>query len=247
VSFGDQLGVAGLVMSFLGIGITILWPGQRWIGWTCIGVAALLLFGWASVEITEKFERKLPSAVATQPSTTVQPRANPATDKQATPKANPKPHTLPPHLEVGLILGADKGMGIDAIVDCKKPIYTCLSEAEVRHTRLVFDVGAKAWARLIFQVNNIGGSKLLNSVTHIESPNPISIEFAPHPDASRLPRNVLDLRTADIFPFSIAQSGLDIPLDIVVPVGVGDFDLNVNTFGDNMVSEKRNYHFEVKR
>jgi hypothetical protein len=45
MSFGDWIGIAGLAMAFVGIGIPIVFPNKRWIGWTFLGVGgALVLF-----------------------------------------------------------------------------------------------------------------------------------------------------------------------------------------------------------
>lgn len=97
-------------------------------------------------------------------------------------------------------------------------------------------------------MRNIGNAKIENSKTHIDSPNPISIEFAPRPDPQRLPRNVLDIFDSNgIVQFSISKADTDIPLDITVPQVVQKFDLNLNSFGDNMVANKRSYHFTVVR
>jgi hypothetical protein len=157
-------------------------------------------------------------------------------------------HPSPPELEIGLVLGADKGIGIDAIVDCAKPIYTCLSEDQLKDAHLDFDAGEKGWARLILRIKNVGGSELLKPVTHIESPNPISIDYAPRPDPSRLPRNVLDVyEDHSIYPFAISKAQTALPLDIVVPAAVDQFDININVFGNNMESRKRTFHFRVKR
>jgi hypothetical protein len=57
-----------------------------------------------------------------------------------------QPTATPPRVEIGLVLGADKGSGIDSIVDCKKLMYTCLSQGEVRKAHQpLFSVGAKRW------------------------------------------------------------------------------------------------------
>jgi len=153
-----------------------------------------------------------------------------------------------PQLEIGLVLGADKGIGIDSIVDCSNPRYTCFSEEELKTARLIFDVGNKGWGRLIFRFKNIGGEKLLHPVTHIESSEPISIESATRPNPARFPRNVLDISDAsDIYPFSIADAQAALPVDITVPPSVSRFDLRLNTFSENMQSHKASFHFEVKR
>ena len=50
MSLGDRLGIAGLVVALLGIGITILWPEKKWVGWLCLGVAGLLILLWVLAE-----------------------------------------------------------------------------------------------------------------------------------------------------------------------------------------------------
>lgn len=51
MSIGDHLGWWGLIVGVIGIGTTILWPTQKWIGWLCIGVAALLIISWGALAI----------------------------------------------------------------------------------------------------------------------------------------------------------------------------------------------------
>ncbi|HEV1994508.1 MAG TPA: hypothetical protein VGR03_09260 [Candidatus Acidoferrum sp.] len=51
MSLGDRLGIAGLVVAFFGIGITVLWPDQKWIGWLCLGIAGLLILLWFLMEL----------------------------------------------------------------------------------------------------------------------------------------------------------------------------------------------------
>jgi hypothetical protein len=50
--FGDQLGIAGLIVAVLGIGIAILWP-RKAVGWACIVVAVILCGWWGVLEIRE--------------------------------------------------------------------------------------------------------------------------------------------------------------------------------------------------
>lgn len=61
MSRGDRLGIAGLISACIGIGITILWPTVRWIGWVAIVIAVALIVGWGVLEI--KRSRQLPSFV----------------------------------------------------------------------------------------------------------------------------------------------------------------------------------------
>lgn len=61
MSRGDRLGIAGLILACIGIGITILWPTARWIGWVAIAVAVGLIVAWGILEIRRP--RQLPSFV----------------------------------------------------------------------------------------------------------------------------------------------------------------------------------------
>ena len=61
MSRGDRLGISGLILACVGIGITILWPTARWIGWLAIVVAVALIVGWGILEI--KRPRQLPSFI----------------------------------------------------------------------------------------------------------------------------------------------------------------------------------------
>lgn len=58
MALGDRLGVAGLILSFIGLGITILWPTKRWIGWTCVAVAAVLCLAWGGIEWRQRNAQK---------------------------------------------------------------------------------------------------------------------------------------------------------------------------------------------
>lgn len=53
MSRGDRLGIAGLILALIGIGIAVLWPTVRWIGWLAIIAAIVLCVRWALLE----FER----------------------------------------------------------------------------------------------------------------------------------------------------------------------------------------------
>jgi len=61
MSLGDRLGIAGLTAAFIGIGIAILWPTVRWIGWIAIFVAVGLVICWGVLEL--KRPKKVPSFV----------------------------------------------------------------------------------------------------------------------------------------------------------------------------------------
>jgi hypothetical protein len=61
MSRGDRLGIAGLVLALVGIGIAVLWPTERWIGWVAILVATGLVVYWGVLEL--KRPKQLPSFV----------------------------------------------------------------------------------------------------------------------------------------------------------------------------------------
>ena len=50
MSFGDRLGLAGVILTFVGIAIAILWPSKRWTGWVSLGMAVIMIFGWVWFE-----------------------------------------------------------------------------------------------------------------------------------------------------------------------------------------------------
>jgi heme/copper-type cytochrome/quinol oxidase subunit 2 len=162
------------------------------------------------------------------------------------PKASP---LSGPQIDIGVALGADKGIGVDSIIDCSKPIYQCLDESQITGEILPLDLGSKNWARLIFRLKNVGETKLVNSSVHIESPSAISINYAPAPNPSRLPRNVLEVPSngMDIQPFSISKGDYAVPIDVTVPSGLNDVEINVKVFGDNMAAHELDAKFTVIR
>jgi hypothetical protein len=50
MSFGDRLGLAGLVMALVAIAVSILWPSKKWIGWLSLSVAVILMLSWGWTE-----------------------------------------------------------------------------------------------------------------------------------------------------------------------------------------------------
>jgi hypothetical protein len=52
MEFADRLGLIALIMAFLGLGITILWPTKRWIGWISLTIAAVLGLVWCGFELS---------------------------------------------------------------------------------------------------------------------------------------------------------------------------------------------------
>jgi hypothetical protein len=55
MALGDRLGFAGLLVAVIGVALVYLWPDKRWIGWLCLGIAAILAASWGTLEIREKF------------------------------------------------------------------------------------------------------------------------------------------------------------------------------------------------
>jgi len=49
MQLGDHLGFAGVVLGVAGLGITILWPAKRWIGYVCLVIAGLLGICWGGM------------------------------------------------------------------------------------------------------------------------------------------------------------------------------------------------------
>jgi len=54
MSFDSRIGIASLIVGLLGIGITIVFPQQKWIGWLFIGLALLGGAGWGLIEYRER-------------------------------------------------------------------------------------------------------------------------------------------------------------------------------------------------
>jgi hypothetical protein len=50
MSFGDRIGLASLLVGLVGIGIAVLYPNKRSIGWLCIASALGLAVWWAAME-----------------------------------------------------------------------------------------------------------------------------------------------------------------------------------------------------
>lgn len=148
-----------------------------------------------------------------------------------------------------MVLGADKGIGKDALINCRKPPYKCLSENEIGQLKnLSFDVGAKGWARLVLRFENVGNARLVEPHIHFESPDPISIENAANPNPYRMPRNVLEIADGrPMEPTSIAEGAYVVPLDITVPSSVTEFSCDAKIFGSNMRARKLQLHFIVYR
>jgi hypothetical protein len=90
MSFDSRIGIASLIVGLLGIGITILFPNQKILGWLCIGLALLGGVGWIYLEVRpegKKTEDVKATPAAPMPSV-------PKND--ATPKRPASPHHAPP-------------------------------------------------------------------------------------------------------------------------------------------------------
>lgn len=54
-SWDTRIAIAGLIMAFAGVGITILWPSKRWLGWLCLFLATVLGIYWGCLEFLGRF------------------------------------------------------------------------------------------------------------------------------------------------------------------------------------------------
>lgn len=57
MSFGDRLGLAGLIVGLLAIAAFYLWPDKKWIGWLCLIAAVILSLAWVELEFQEQLAR----------------------------------------------------------------------------------------------------------------------------------------------------------------------------------------------
>ena len=78
MELADRLGWIALIMAFLGLGITILWPTRRPIGWISLAIGAILGCVWAWLEYhpPHKNEPEL-AVVKKEPETKPEPSVQP--------------------------------------------------------------------------------------------------------------------------------------------------------------------------
>jgi hypothetical protein len=50
MSFDSRIGLAALIMAFVGIAVPIIWPDPKWVGWICLLIAAALSAWWVWLE-----------------------------------------------------------------------------------------------------------------------------------------------------------------------------------------------------
>lgn len=153
-----------------------------------------------------------------------------------------------PKVKIGVVLGADERIGLDAVADCTKPYYKCFTEKQIIKDEIVFNVGSKGWGRMIFRIMNFGEVKLVNTFIHIWSPSPVSFEYPPAPNPKRMPRNVLEIVDGyDIYPFKISKAATAVPVDITVPISINHFRIFFKIFGDNMKAHEIALRIKVNR
>ncbi len=57
MSFGDRLGLAGVLLALVALAAQYLWPDKRWIGWVSLSCAVALLIAWGWLEIGAELPR----------------------------------------------------------------------------------------------------------------------------------------------------------------------------------------------
>jgi hypothetical protein len=57
MSFGDRVGLAGIVLALIALAASYLWPDKKWIGWISLFSAVALLIVWGWLEIGAKLPR----------------------------------------------------------------------------------------------------------------------------------------------------------------------------------------------
>ena len=57
MSFGDRLGLAGVILSLVALAAPYLWPDKKWIGWISLSCAVVLLVAWGWLEIEAELPR----------------------------------------------------------------------------------------------------------------------------------------------------------------------------------------------
>lgn len=50
MSFGDRFGIAGLIVTIAAVGIAILWPDKKYIGWGALALALVLCLVWVYLD-----------------------------------------------------------------------------------------------------------------------------------------------------------------------------------------------------
>jgi hypothetical protein len=104
MGLGEHLGFAGLAVTLVGLGVTLLWSAKRLIGWVALGLGVLICCVWALTA-----HRQQPSSVGFATPSTPQKESNSATkvstnsqgvvigrDNNNSPiTINPAPHSQP--------------------------------------------------------------------------------------------------------------------------------------------------------
>lgn len=64
LSFDRRLGIVGVILALAGIGITIIWPDEKLVGWSFLALGALCLAIWLIAEVLTKFGHSWPAYTA---------------------------------------------------------------------------------------------------------------------------------------------------------------------------------------
>jgi len=95
MELGDRLGFAGLIAGIFGLGITILWPTRRWIGYACLVVAVVLAAFWGFSEYHAHTQNPVGPGPSSTASVGKQPPPPPANPSSAV-STSSKPQGLTP-------------------------------------------------------------------------------------------------------------------------------------------------------
>ncbi len=57
MSFGDRLGIVGVILAFVAIAAPYLWPDKKWIGWLSLSCAVVMLLAWGWSEVGSSLPR----------------------------------------------------------------------------------------------------------------------------------------------------------------------------------------------
>lgn len=81
MEFADRLGLAALMVTLVGLGITILWPTKRWLGYLSLIAGIGLALWWGRLEYVAKY-KQVPSVHPAEPPKVEKPSATKKTPRR---------------------------------------------------------------------------------------------------------------------------------------------------------------------